>query len=108
MKRQQQASALSGGIFLIGLGVLIITGWWWPGIMLVIGLSGGSELIFRGQIAKGIGTIAFFMAIPIGIAILQSAVIPWAIVGPLILIVLGAITLVKAFYLNDEVAARSE
>ena len=28
--RRQQASAISGGIFLIGLGVLIFTDWWWP------------------------------------------------------------------------------
>ena len=33
MDKQKQASTLSGGIFLIGLGILIITGWWWPGIM---------------------------------------------------------------------------
>jgi hypothetical protein len=103
MDKKKRASSISGGIFLIGLGVLLITGWWWPGILLVIGLSGGAELIFRGQIARGIGTIAFFSAIPIVIAIIQSTDISWAIVGPFILIVLGVITLVKAFYLKDEV-----
>jgi hypothetical protein len=103
MDKKKRASSISGGIFLIGLGVLLITGWWWPGILLVIGLSGGAELIFRGQIARGIGTIAFFSAIPIVIAIIQSTDISWAIVGPFILIVLGVITLVKAVYLKDEV-----
>jgi hypothetical protein len=103
MGKKRTASGISGGIFLIGLGVLLITGWWWPGIMLVIGLSGGAELIFRGQIARGIGTIAFFSAIPIVIAIVQSTDISWTVVGPFVLIVLGVITLVKAFYLKDEV-----
>ena len=65
MDKKKQASGLSGGIFLIGLGVLMITDWWWPGIMLVIGLSGGAELIFRGKIVQGVGTIVFFSAIPI-------------------------------------------
>jgi hypothetical protein len=65
MDKQKQASGISGGIFLIGLGVLFLTDWLWPGTMLVIGLSGCAELILWGKISKGIGTIAFFCAIPI-------------------------------------------
>jgi hypothetical protein len=80
-----------------------LTDWWWPGIMLVIGLSGGAELIFRGQIARGNGTIAFFCAIPIVVAIVQATNISWAIVGPFILITIGVIILVKGFYLRDEI-----
>ena len=60
-QKKRRASAVSGGIFLICLGVLLITGWWWPGIMFAIGLSGGAELIFRGRIWQGIGTLAFFI-----------------------------------------------
>ena len=103
MEKRQRASGLSGGIFLIGLGVLLFTGWWWPGIMLVIGLSGGAELIFRGKIARGIGTIVFFSLFPIIWAIVQATDIPWTVVGPFILIALGLITLVRAFFLKDEV-----
>jgi len=103
MDKKKRASGISGGIFLIGLGVLIFTGWWWPGIMLVIGLSAGAELIFRGKTARGIGTIAFFSAIPIIWAIVQATDVSWGVVGAFILIALGAITLVKAFYLKDDV-----
>jgi hypothetical protein len=99
--KKRQGSAISGGIFLIGLGALIITNWWWPGIMFVIGLSGGAELIFRGKIGRGIGTIAFFSAIPLVVLIVQETEIPWGLVGPFILISLGVITLVKVFYLKD-------
>ena len=102
MDKRRRATGVSGGIFLIGLGVLLMTNWWWPGIMLVLGLSGGAEQIFRGQVARGIGTIAFFGAIPIAIAIVQSTDISWTIVGPFILIAFGVITLVKAFYLKDD------
>lgn len=103
MDKRKQASSISGGIFLIGLGVLFLTDWWWPGILLVIGLSGGAELIFRGQIAKGLGTMAFFCAIPIVITIVQSTNISWAIIGPFILIALGVIMLVKVLFLKDDV-----
>lgn len=35
-----------GGVMLIGLALLFLTGWWWPGIMFVI----GSALLARGQV----------------------------------------------------------
>ncbi|MFC1997670.1 hypothetical protein ACFLXI_08725 [Chloroflexota bacterium] len=108
MDKKKQASGISGGIFLIGLGVLLFTGWWWPGIMLVIGLSAGAEQIFRGKIASGIGTIAFFSAFPIIWAIVQSTDISWAIIGPFILIAIGVIILVKAFFLKDDVEVVGE
>jgi hypothetical protein len=101
MDKQRQASGISGGIFLISLGILIITGWWWPGIMIALGLSGGAELIFRGQIAKGIGTLAFFCAIPMAVWVIQATDIPWALVGPMILIGVGVIFLVKSLFLRE-------
>ncbi len=102
MDKQRVASGISGGIFLICLGILLLTGWWWPGIMFAIGLSSGAELIFRGKVMRGIGSLAFFCAIPIVVWIVQAVDIPWAIVGPMILIGIGVITLVKAFFLRDE------
>jgi hypothetical protein len=101
-QKKRQASAISGGIFLICLGVLIFTGWWWPGIMFAIGLSGGAELIFRGRIWQGIGTLAFFSAIPIVVWMIEETQIPWSVVGPLILIGIGVIILTKAFVLREE------
>jgi hypothetical protein len=102
MDRQRKASGISGGIFLISLGILIITGWWWPGIMIAIGLSSGAELVFRGKVGRGIGTLAFFCAIPIAVWLIQRATIPWGLVGPMILIGIGIIVLVKAFFLREE------
>ncbi len=99
--KQRKASAISGGLFLIGLGVLIFTGWWWPGIMVVLGLAGGAELIFRGQIVRGIGTFAFFWGIALVVIIVQMTNVPWSIVGPLLLIGVGVIILFKAFYLRE-------
>ena len=102
MDKRKQASAISGGIFLIGLGVLLFTGWWWPGIMVVLGLAGCAELVFRGQIWRGIGTLAFFLAIPAILWLTRVTPIRWGIVGPLVLIGIGVIVLVKAFYLREE------
>jgi hypothetical protein len=101
---RRKADAITGGILLIGLGVLLFTNWWWPGIMFVVGLSSGAGLIFRGKTAQGVGTLALLWSIPIGIWIIQKAEIPWLLVGPLILIGVGVIVLVKAFFLRDRSA----
>ena len=99
--RQRTASAIWLGIFLVGLGVLLYTGWWWPGIMVILGLAGCAALVFRGQITKAIGTLALFWGIALVFIIVQEMEVPWAIVGPLVLIGLGVIVLVKAFFLRE-------
>jgi hypothetical protein len=100
--KRRKVSAISGGLFLIGLGVLIFTGWWWPGIMVILGLSSGAELIFRGRIPQGIGSLAFFWGIALVVVIVQATNVPWGIVGPLVLIGLGVIVLVRVFFLRGE------
>ncbi len=100
--KKRMADGISGGIFLISLGVLLYTGWWWPGIMVAIGISSGASLIFRGQIWKGILSLAFFVSIPIGIWIINETDIPWSLVGPVILIGIGIITIVKVFFFGDK------
>ncbi|UCC88850.1 MAG: hypothetical protein JSV81_05985 [Anaerolineales bacterium] len=98
--RRRKASGISFGLFLIGLGVLLFTGWWWPGIMVVLGLSSGAELIFRGQTARGIGSLAFFWGIALVFILVQEMSVPWNIIGPLILVGVGVIFLVRALYLR--------
>jgi hypothetical protein len=99
--RKLRGDAISGGIFLISLGVLMFTGWWWPGIMIALGLSSGAGLIFRGRIWQGILSLAFFCSIPIAIWIIEQTNISWSLVGAWVLIGIGVIVLVKAFILRD-------
>lgn len=98
MDRQRQRNPITAGLFLIGLGVLALTGWWWPGIMVVLGIAVGAGLVFRGRYLQGAVVAAILFAIPL----LVAAPIPWQIFGPMILIGIGAVLLIKAFYLRDE------
>jgi hypothetical protein len=43
----QQANAITSAVWLVGIGVLIVTGWWWPGIMFLI----GAGAIVQGLVA---------------------------------------------------------
>jgi len=99
--RKRQGDALSGGIFLISLGVLVFTGWWWPGIMVALGLSGGAGLIFRGRTREGISTLVFFIGIAVAVELIRRTEISFVVIGSFILIGLGVIILAKAFLFRD-------
>lgn len=45
----QRAGQVTGGIWLIGLGLLFYTGHWWPGIMFVIGASSIVQGLVEGR-----------------------------------------------------------
>src|SRR5438105_36902 len=82
-RRMARRSGLSGGsiiggVFLVGLGMLILTCWWWPGSMLVIGLASAAELARRGHLAAAAATFVGFAAIPVAIALACAIHVPWA------------------------------
>ena len=99
--KDRMADGIAGGIFLISLGVLLITGWWWPGIMVAIGLSSGASLIFRGRTWAGIGSLAFFCGIAIVVELIRATDISWVVVAAFILIGIGIITIVKALFFRQ-------
>jgi hypothetical protein len=44
-----EAQAVQSAVWLIGLGVLFLTGWWWPGILILVGLSMIAGALVRGS-----------------------------------------------------------
>ncbi len=97
MSRERARNPVTGGLLLVGLGVLLLTGWWWPGIMVVLGIAIGAGFVFRGQYLRGAILAAIFFAIPW----LVTRDIPWHIYGPMVLIGVGLVLLIKAFFLRD-------
>ena len=45
----KRAGEIFGGTFLIGLALLFITGWWWPGILYVIGIALMVRAVAQGK-----------------------------------------------------------
>lgn len=99
--KRRMAGSISGGIFLIGLGVLLATGWWWPGIMVVIGLSSGAALIFRGKTWRGIGTIAFFCGFALVVEILRRSDVEGVVIAAIVLIGIGVVIVLKTLFFRD-------
>lgn len=46
---KQRSNEISTGVFLIGLAILFITGYWWPGIMFVIGIASIAQALGEGK-----------------------------------------------------------
>jgi hypothetical protein len=91
-RSRMPGSSITGGVFLAGLGMLILTGWWWPGIMLVIGLASAAELARRGQMRAAATTFIGFAAIPVAITLISAINVPWVPVSAFVLIALGRAT----------------
>ena len=45
----EKASQIGTGVFFVGLGLLFLSGWWWPGIMFVIAASILARTMAEGE-----------------------------------------------------------
>ncbi len=98
MNRRDSRNPITGGLLLAGIGVLLLTGWWWPGIMVVLGIAIGAGLVFRNRYLEGAVVAAIFFAIPL----LTESNLPWHIFGPMLLVGVGLVVLAKAFLLHEK------
>jgi hypothetical protein len=79
---------VSGGVFLIGLALLFLTGWWWPGILFVIGASMMSRTVAENKsISHATPGIGFIVA---GLVFWVGFSINWGLLVPFLLIAAGA------------------
>lgn len=90
---ENKKSPIFAGIMLIGLGILVYTGWWWPGIMLVIGTALGVDKFLQGQVKEAAGLFLLFLAIPTAVFIFTNHIIPWTVFAPILLIGFGGLVI---------------
>ena len=90
---ENKKSPIFAGIMLIGLGILVFTGWWWPGIMLVIGTALGVDNFLKGRIKEALGLFLLFLAIPTAVFIFTNNIISPTIFVPILLIGIGSLVI---------------
>jgi hypothetical protein len=78
-----------GGIWLIGIALLAVTGWWWPGIMVLIGLS--SLITGLASAEDTVERLAGLQGAVWTLGIAVVAIFNWWWPGMLILVGLSAI-----------------
>ena len=100
---RKRAQAYSSALFLIGLAVLAYTEVWWPGIMLVIGLSMGLRQYLLARYHDTMVTLLVF----VGTFVTVEFDISWRIFLP-ILFTIGAIYLVMREYMEESAESEEE
>ena len=85
----RRASEIFGGTFLIGLAILFLINWWWPGIMYVIGIALIARTVAQGK--SWVEERAGLVCLAIGVFFTVTSVLSiftfnW---WPIILILLG-------------------
>jgi len=90
MDKEEEHNGVTGGLLLIGLGILIYTNWWWPGIMIVLGISISAGLAFRGRFVSALVMLIIFLGIPV---LAEIRGLPWNMAAPAVLIILGLLIL---------------
>lgn len=83
----KQWGGVSGGLFLIGLAILFLTGSFWPGILVLVGTMALINEAAAGKVREGLSGFAFLA----GLAFLFLTGSFW----PGILILLGVIALIS-------------
>ncbi|MEZ4668777.1 MAG: hypothetical protein R3E39_12770 [Anaerolineae bacterium] len=85
---KQNADRVGGGVFLIGLGIIAIFNYWWPGIMFAIGAMLITKGVVSGQRLENL--TGAFVVIAIGaIFALQDVIGNITNFWPIILIAAG-------------------
>ena len=87
---------VAGAVALVGIGMLALDGWWWPGIVLVGGCALAAERFVRGETAQAAGASALFLAIPLAVALVQGLGVPWGLVAAFALVASGLAAIVRA------------
>lgn len=90
---KKKADAISNGIFLVGLGFLVYTQAWWPGILLVL----WATLAFRQYATDRIYDLIISSIILLGLFLLIFFNINWTVIIP-VLLVLGGIHIIFREY----------
>lgn len=93
MMSKRKADAISNGIFLIGIGILVFTGFWWPGILLVLWATLASRQYLTGRLYDLILTSIFL----IGLSMIILFDLNWTVLIP-VLFVLGGIHIIFREY----------
>jgi hypothetical protein len=95
---KKKADAISNGAFLIGIGILLFTNDWWPGILLVIWAS-----LFLRQYLTGRLYDAFLSTvILVGLFIISFIKINWSVLLPVLFVIGGIYLIFREYFYADE------
>jgi hypothetical protein len=98
MSNQRHGGHAFTGVFLVGLGIIAIFDWWWPGIMFVLAVSFLVQALLDGRLADNIISILILAAIGLAGVWQKMHFHPGFSIWPVLFIAIGLGYLVKTFW----------
>ena len=95
---RKKAEAISNGVFLIALAILLYTGFWWPGILLAI----WSMLATRQYLSGRTYDLIISSVILIGLFIFYFFNVDWSVFMPVLFVVGGLYIIFREYYFTEE------
>lgn len=95
---KKKAHAVSNGVFLISLAILIFTGAWWPGLLLAIWATLASRQYLNGRHY----TAALTTFVLVGLFIISYIKYDFDVLAPVLLAVGGIFLMVKELYFESD------
>lgn len=94
---KRKADAISNGVFLIALGMLFYTNYWWPGILAAIWASIGLRQFLTGRIYD----LCISTIILLGLFVITAFDFEWAVLLPVLFIIGGIYIIFREYFFAD-------
>ena len=101
---RKKAAAISFAVFLIILAIITLTEYWWPGIMLLIGIPLAVKQFFSGRKYDMVITLFVFL----GVFVTVQFQIPWKYLLPVLFTVGGIYILFKEIFMKSNTESEVE
>ena len=95
---KRKTDAIANGIFLISLGLLFYTNYWWPGILLAIWASLAARQYLSGRVYD----LAISSAILLSLFIISIIKLDWAILMPILFVIGGLYIIFREYFFSEE------
>lgn len=95
---KRKSDAIANGAFLIGLGVLLFSNEWWPGILLVLWAS----LFLRQYLTGRIYDSLISTIILVGLFVVSFIKINWSVIIPVLFVIGGIYLIFREYFYAEE------
>jgi predicted membrane protein len=95
---KRKADAISNGAFFIGLGILLFTNAWWPGILIVLWIA----LVLRQYLTGRNYDAVLSTIILVGLFLISYVKIDWSVLIPVLFVIGGIYLIFREYFYAEE------
>ncbi len=95
---KRKSDAIANGVFLISLGVLFYTNYWWPGILLALWINVGLRQFLTGRLYD----FTISSVILLGLFAISFFEVEWTILLPVLFVVGGIYIIFREYFFAED------